>query len=136
MAQPSAEVRFLAVFARSYGHLEHLVRVELTRRSLLAERPVLAHHLAVLVRERTEHQRDVTGLEPGTLDRLDAERMALLGLLGADITAAKLHHERSNGVELCSFIVFSSQGLWVPGAGFVMGVGAIGRLPREMPAWD
>jgi hypothetical protein len=31
VAQPSAEVRFLAVFARSYGHLERLVRVELSR---------------------------------------------------------------------------------------------------------
>jgi hypothetical protein len=31
VAQPSAEVRFLAVFARSYGHLERLVRVDLTR---------------------------------------------------------------------------------------------------------
>ena len=48
---------------------------------------------AVLLVKRPEHERDVSGLEPGALDRLDAERVALLGLLGADIAAAELRHD-------------------------------------------
>jgi hypothetical protein len=42
VAQPSAEVRFLAVFARSYGHLERLVRVDVTRSPRSDEWPVFA----------------------------------------------------------------------------------------------